>query len=421
MPEFSIDYTRPFVYDYQKQIMDSVARFTFTEASTKVGKTASHIIWLFEQALEVSVKYSERAAGKSVWWVAPVYAQARIAYERMKLQVESKGQEGMFFKSNDTALSLTLPTGVMIQFKSAEKPDNLYGDDVYAAVFDEFTRARETAWFALRSTLTKTRGKCKFIGNVKGTKNWGYKLCFKARTKGIGKGGDGSEPDLEYFKITCWDGVASGLLEMDEIEGAMRDLPPDVFRELYEAEASDDGCNPFGLKAIAACTWDMSKLPAHVYGIDLARKNDYFVSIGLDKTGAVCELLRYNKTTWFSVKKSILGLPNKPTAIDATGAGDPIVEEVKTQRSNVEAFVFTNASKQMLMEGLAFAIQNKEVSFPDGVIKDELEMFEFKYTTRGGVTYSAPSGHNDDCVCALALAWHKFKQHRHSGSYSLAR
>ena len=151
----SIDYTRPFLYDYQKAILNSSARYTVTEASTKVGKTASHIVWLFEQSL--SLKINQR-----VWWVAPTIGQARIAFDRMKVQISDK----RIFTANETNRTITLITGGIIEFKTAEKPDNLFGDDVYAAVFDEFTRAREQAWFALRSTLTATRGKCKFIGNV---------------------------------------------------------------------------------------------------------------------------------------------------------------------------------------------------------------------------------------------------------------
>jgi phage terminase large subunit-like protein len=166
-----INYTRPKLTDYQKAILNSPARFTVTEASTKTGKTASHIVWLLEQALLCK-------ANQAVWWVAPVYNQAEIAFNRMRNQISDK----IFFKVNETKLRLTLPTGSIIQFKSAEKPDNLYGDDVYAAVFDEFTRAREEAWFALRSTLTATNGKCKFIGNVKGKKNWGYRLAMKAKS-----------------------------------------------------------------------------------------------------------------------------------------------------------------------------------------------------------------------------------------------
>ena len=93
-----------------------------------------------------------------------MYQQAEIAFRRMKAQVTEKN----FFVSNESKLTLITPVGSRIEFKSAEKPDNLYGDDVYAAVFDDASRAREDSWFALRSTLTATQGKCKLIGNVKG-------------------------------------------------------------------------------------------------------------------------------------------------------------------------------------------------------------------------------------------------------------
>ena len=254
-----IQYKRPFVTDYQRRILDSSARYTITAAATKVGKTASHIIWLFEQALTLK-------ENQSVWWVAPVYQQAEIAFNRMRTQVTDKS----FFKVNESKLRLTTPTGGIIQFKSAEKPDNLYGDDVYAAVFDEFTRAREEAWFALRSTLTKTEGKCKLIGNVKGKKNWGYKLSERARM---------GEPNYEFHKITAYDGVNSGILKLEEVEQAKRDLPQHIFSELYLAEPTEDGSNPFGLSFINQCIEPVSnrQLAALLDGI-----GDSFDDVGIE-------------------------------------------------------------------------------------------------------------------------------------------
>lgn len=394
-----INYKRPFIYPYQKAMLDSPARFTVCEAATKVGKTASHIIWLFEQALQGK-------DGHNYWWVAPVYGQAEIAFKRMKRQVKDKQGE-TFFRANETKLTLTLPNGAIITFKSADNPDNLYGEDVYAAVFDEFTRAREASWFALRSTLTATKGKCKFIGNVKGKKNWGYKMAVKAKA--------GDNPDYAYFKITAYDAVEAGCLDADEVEAAKRDLPENVFNELYLAQADEDGSNPFGVKHISNCTWPLSKLPALVHGIDLAKKRDWYVSTSLDKLGSVCFHDRFQKP-WKDVKDAILALPPRPMAIDATGTGDPIVEEIQKVRPNVEGYIFTQTSKQMLMEGLAYAIQNKLISFPEWYV-DELEAFEYEYT-RTGVKYSAPPGVHDDKVCSLALAWHKYNQNKGLGNYN---
>ena len=71
------------------------------------------------------------------------------------------------------------------------------------------------------------------------------------------------------------------------------------------------------------------------------------------------------------------------------------------------------------MEGLATAIQQRKITFPDGFIKDELSNFEYEYT-KTGVKYTAPNGLHDDCVCALALAWDLHKSAVTSGIYSWA-
>jgi hypothetical protein len=64
---------------------------------------------------------------------------------------------------------------------------------------------------------------------------------------------------------------------------------------------------------------------------------------------------------------------------------------------------FTSQSKRQLMEGLAVALQQQRIRYPDGPIVRELETFGYEYT-RIGVWYCAPEGLHDDCVCALALA-----------------
>ncbi len=380
-----ITYTRPFVTDYQRAILDSPARYTITAAATKVGKTASHIIWLFEQALRLK-------ENQSVWWVAPVYQQAEIAFNRMRSQVTDKG----FFKVNESKLRLTTPMGGIIQFKSAEKPDNLYGDDVYAAVFDEFTRAREEAWFALRSTLTKTQGKCKLIGNVKGKKNWGYKMAERARM---------GEPDYEFHKITAYDGVNAGILAFEEVEQAKRDLPPHIFSELYMAEPTEDGSNPFGLSYISQCIEPLSGKPVEWYGIDLAKYTDWTVIIGLDAEYKVSHFERF-QMDWAQTEQHIIKLVGSiPAAIDSTGVGDPIVENIQRHCPKILGVKFTSVSKQQMMEQLTADVHAASIRFPEGVIADEMRNFEFEHT-QTGMRYSAPSGLHDDAVVALALARH---------------
>jgi hypothetical protein len=217
----SIKIKSPKLAGYQSDILHSDARFTITEAGTKTGKTFSHIFWLFKQAHEYRV-----GEGHNYWWVAPVYQQAKIAYNRMWRKVAASG----LYRTNKTELTITTPIGTIIQFKTADNPDNLYGEDVYSAVFDEFTRAKQEAWWALRSTLTATQAPCKLIGNFKGTSNWGHQLSLKAQT----------DTEYQYFKITAWDAVNAGILDRKEVEQAQRDLPLFMFKALYLAEGDID-------------------------------------------------------------------------------------------------------------------------------------------------------------------------------------
>jgi phage FluMu gp28-like protein len=283
---------------------------------------------------------------------------------------------------------------------------------VHACVIDEASRFKEDSWFAIRSTLAATRGPVRIIGNVKGKKNWFYRLARRAET---------GSPDMAYHRLTAYDAIEAHVLDAAEIADAKATLPEHVFRELFLAEASEDEGNPFGIEAINACLSPMSAHQPTAWGWDLARKQDWTVGIGLDARGVVCKFHRFRKP-WHETTEFIRREVGMTAArVDETGVGDPIVEGLKRggsgrpSCSNLEGYRFTGPSKQMLMEQLALAIHGKTVRFPEGPIATELRGFEFEYT-RMGVRYAAPDGQFDDCVCALALAI-EAKARRKYGSY----
>lgn len=383
-PEVEYVYERPWMYDKQRNAFFNNARYSLCEASTKAGKTVGGIAWLFEQAFQGK-------SGQNFWWVAPVYPQAEIAYRRMRTAIPMQLQTS----ARESDLQIILINGTIMKFKSGEKPDNLYGEDVFAAVVDEASRLREESWHALRSTVTATRGPIRFIGNVKGRKNWFYNLCRRA---------EAGEQDMSYHKIVAADAIAAGVLAQEEIEGAKRELPENVFRELYLAEPSDDGGNPFGLGAIERCIAPLSNKPPKVWGWDLAKSVDWTVGIALDEDGAVCRFFRWQRPWIETIRDVKLATGRGKALVDSTGVGDPVLEHLQQHGgTNYEGYNFNPSSKQRLMEGLAVKIQSRAITFPAGVIVKELNEFEYEYT-RTGVRYTAPEGLHDDCVMALALA-----------------
>lgn len=218
----TIEYQRPWLADYQKSALFNDKRYALVEGSTKAGKTAPCLIWLAEQAMR-------GREGQNFWWVAPVYTQAEIAFRRMKRGLPREIQQ-----KHDSDRWIRLPNGAVMWFKSGEKPDNLYGEDVYAAVVDEASRIRQDSWIALRSTLTATRGPARIIGNVKGRSNWFYQMARDAERHA----GDPAS-NMSYAKITAIDAVAAGILDQEEIDDAKAKLPEAVFNELYLAIPGD--------------------------------------------------------------------------------------------------------------------------------------------------------------------------------------
>jgi phage FluMu gp28-like protein len=403
--QHKLKYQRPKLYAKQSAAMFDPRRISLIEASTKSGKTVSGIAWLYEQAIKGK-------PGQNYWWVAPVSMQARIAFNRMQRHFTAKDTGLSVFGVNRTDHTLTTHKETVIAFRSGDHPDTLYGEDVYACVIDEASRFKEESWHAIRSTLTATRGPIRIIGNVKGRKNWFYQLARRAE-QGF--------PNLGYHKLTAYDAIAAGVLDKNEISAAKATLPDHVFRELYLAEPSDDEGNPFGAQHVRNCFAPLSKRPAVAWGWDLARKMDWTVGIGLDADGRVCEALRFQKPWHEQVDIIKKFVQNTPALVDETGVGDPIIEAIKQPVKKggngaevielscprLEGYRFTMASKQMLMEGLALAIHERKIRFPEGPISIELLNFEYEFT-RLGIRYSAPSGMHDDCVCALALAWRCF-------------
>jgi hypothetical protein len=403
-PPTRIEFVRPKLYAKQLEAIYAPARYSVIEASTKSGKTVGCMIWLTEQAWLGK-------PGHEYWWVAPILEQSRIVFRRLKRQM-TQGT----FSTNESDPSITLLNGAVLRFKGADNPDSLYGEDVHAAVIDEATRVKEDAWHAVRSTLTATRGKVRIIGNVKGRRNWAYRLARRA---------EAGESDMHYARITAYDAIQAGVLVQSEIDDARAQLPATVFRELYEAEPSDDEGNPFGIAAIRACLE-----PLHLeckpvcWGWDLARANDWTWGIALCEHAAVCRSERWNQSQypedasdsdssshpeyWEITLRRVMDLTGRtPAAVDSTGPGGPIDQALNTRHRNFEGYVFNQRSKQLLMEGLAVAIQSHDVAFPEGILSLELEAFEYQYS-RTGVHYGCPEGMHDDGVCALALAWHVY-------------
>jgi hypothetical protein len=372
----------------QKKILECDKRFIVVMCGRRFGKSE------LSQILSIS----EAIKGGQVAYITPTYKLAKAFFERLTAALP--------FKNNISNLKIYCPNNGSIEFYTGERLDNLRGRKFHLVIIDEaaFIPDLESGWQnSIRPTLTDYEGKAVFLSTPRG-KNFFYSMFMKQ-----------GENDWQSFKFSTYD---NPYINTREIEDAKLQLPEVVFEQEYLANPSENSANPFGNAYIKNCIRPVSSQQIVAYGIDLAKSVDFTVIIGLDNGGNVAYFDRF-QMDWHNTKETIRRLPVAPILADSTGVGDPILEDLKREGINIEGLKFTSQSKQQLMEGLAQAIQQGKISYPEGVIVDELDIFEYQFTANG-VRYSAPSGFHDDCVVALALAWQNFNYKRGSGRYAFA-
>jgi len=370
----------------QTKILESTARFRVVMCGRRFGKSELSQVEIISNALQ----------GMKVAYITPTYKLAKTFFEKLTQCVP--------FENNKSDLTIHFPNGGTVEFFTGERLDNLRGRKFHLVVIDEasFISDLQDGWLnSIRPTLTDYQGRALFLSTPRG-KNYFYSLYMK-----------GGQRDWESFKFTTYD---NPYILTSEINDAKAQLPNSVFEQEYMANPMENAANPFGAEHITKCTCSLSYNEPMFYGIDLAKSFDWTVIIGLDSEGKVCHFDRFQKD-WLQTKETIKQIrKHKHIFIDSTGVGDAIVEDLQKYFNDMTGFKYTSTSKQQLMESLASSIHKKEIGFPEGAIKDELEIFEYLFTSTG-VRYSAPAGFHDDCVNALALANKCKIENRGSGQY----
>lgn len=386
-------------HEKQALLHNSSARFRFATCGRRWGKTLAGVNEIAKAAWEYP--------GCVTWWVAPVYKQALIPYRTLTNNFQSA------FKGSPrrSDLTVTWQNGSITQFLSAEKYDNLRGEGVKFLVMDEAPMINKSAWQeALRPTLSDTDGHALIIGTPFG-RNWFYHEFMR--------GDDPAYSEYESFKFPT---ASNPYIPASEIEFARNTLPADVFKQEYEAEFLEDGAGVF--RGIRNCITGELQPPIsgkqYVIGWDIAKHSDFSVITVIDIQAAqVVVFDRFNQIDYTVQVERVARIAkeynNAQVLMDSTGAGDPVLEQVKAAGVRVDGYNFTNTSKQQLIEHLSVCIENRTISYPEiPVMLNELETYQYELTRAGNVRYNAPDGYHDDCVISLALAVWKLKHRAQS-------
>jgi len=380
------------LHDAQQRVIDEKSRFNVLDCGRRWGKSALAVNLLSETAL----------SGYPTGYFTPTYKLLDGTYTECLSALEP------LIKRKNEHQFIELITGGRIEFWSMENQLAGRSRKYKRSVVDEAAFAKNLfqRWNeGIRATLSDLKGDAWFLSTPRG-KNDFFKLFMR-----------GKDPDEKQWMSWQMSTYTNPYIDDEEINDARRDMPELAFKQEFLAEFNENAANPFGTEHINKCTKQLSNKKPMYWGIDLAKSVDWTVIIGFDEDGNVCKFLRFQKD-WLQTKQTITAtIPkNDPIIIDSTGVGDAIVEDLQKYFTAMHGFKYTSTSKQQLMESLASSIHKSEIGFPAGVIKDELEIFEYQFTATG-VRYNAPQGFHDDCVNALALANKCRIEHKGYGQY----
>jgi hypothetical protein len=374
----------------QRVLQDfAAARFGVLVCGRRWGKSNTGRYAIVETALN----------GGVAWWISPTYKMASEAWRDFKLVLQPVTKD-----KNEVEHRLELITGGTIQVWSGHAPDSLRGVGLDLAVLDEAAYLHPDVWrAAIRPALSDKQGKALFLSTPNG-RNWFWSLWMRSISH------DAS--NWAGWKFATSDGP---IVTAAEVEEAREMMPERWFRQEYLAEFLDDGGVVF--RNIRDCATAPMKAQydethRYVFGVDWARDNDWTVIVVMDTTTRqMVAMERFNQIGWTLQRARLASLAAiwHPEIIwaEANSIGGPNIEALQMDGLPVQGFMTTAQSKEPLIQSLALGFEKREFAIQDDdILTGELQAFSLERLPSGRYRYSAPPGEHDDCVIALALAWH---------------
>lgn len=307
--------------------------------------------------------------------------------------------EELIKRKLDNTMFLELKNGSTIQIAGSDKFEKRnVGTNPKGVVLSEYAVTEPQVWNFLRPILAVNKGWIIFNSTPRG-KNHHFDLVQQHKN------------DAKWFVETL-SVDDTKVIDEETLQEEKRDMPEAIYQQEYECKFIDGATQVFR-NIESVCTLESDNyINGHRYqiGVDLAKYMDYTVISVFDlMTFEQVYMDRFNQIDWNLQESKIEAIYhkfNKPEVfIDATGVGDPIVENLERKGIKVVPYKFTSDSREQLLQNLSILIESERIRLLDNeVLKDELGSFSYELTARGRLQMKVPDNTHDDTVFSTALS-----------------
>lgn len=315
---------------------------------------------------------------------------------------------------------IELANGSLIKcYSSAHEGKYLRGNKAHRVIVDEAGRLQPKILDeVIRPMLLDYQGQLVLISTPAGHNDF-----FRYWEQG--QPGPNRDPKSSSYRFSSYENAAYPHFK-EEIDAYKSKMPEVAFRCEYLAEFIPDKDFVFKWSVIdRSVDEDVASLSFgefehnYVMGVDVGKLEDYTVVCVLDVTDpsrvSLVKVDRFKDIDYGLIVNRIADCIRcfNPTRVivDATGAGNPVVDFLQPDFPQVEGYTFTNSlsnpRKVFLIDQLRLGFEQNRVRIPDfDWLVEELKFYEYHRDKDSGVIkMGAQAGYHDDGVTSLALAW----------------
>jgi len=396
-------------YDAQQIFIDKFANsehmFGVLVSPRGAGKTLL--------AINLALYWALKRNNSKVGFITPIYALGKEVFDI----IANKATE-LIVKSNKAELTFEFINGSTIKFLSADRADSVRGFRFNYLILDEVAYLnKESIENAILPTLNPNGVKCLMISTPRG-KNHFYEYYLR---------GQQGESDYISHRISLSE---CPYVKTELIEEARKSLPPAVFDAEYNALFTDSTNDVFtNLETNTILNGWINPIRGTKYyaGIDVGISADYSVLTILEESGRVAYVDRINNLTLEAISNRFISKLREYNVVsclvEGNGIGVGLYELIYRQISKTTKYTTTQDSKMTAVRQLMVDLDNGILELPSKehfpFLYNELSAYTFKYSANGKISFTHPSGMNDDCVDSLWLANTARNNFKNSGSNAI--